>query len=124
LGHYEIICPLHLLLGMLVNARPLSLTITQPDWDRVLAAMQEFAPPWEDGLVVLSPGGQTPTAKRVLARAAELAQNDGEAVEVEHIWAAMCAAETELVQAVLSRLDLSPGVYYAKPGAAPDRGGS
>jgi hypothetical protein len=107
LGHYEIICPLHLLLGLLINARPLALTVAEPTWDRVRRTMQEFAPPWDDGLVVLSPGGQTPTTKRVLVQAMTLAQAAGEAVEVEHIWAAINAVELELVQAVLSRLGLA-----------------
>jgi hypothetical protein len=122
LGHYEIICPLHLLLGLLVNARPLTLAVAEPEWGRVRAAMREFDPPWEDGLVVLSPGGQTPTTKRVLERAAELAQEAGEAVEVEHVWAAINAVEPELVKAVLSRLSLVAEVNAAEPeGVVQDR---
>jgi hypothetical protein len=123
LGHYEIVCPLHLLLGLLVNARPLALAVAEPDWDSVRAAMREFDPPWDSGMVVLSPGGQTPTTKRVLERAAELAQDAGEALEVEHVWSAINAVETELVQAVLSRLGLAPTAGSAERVVAADRGG-
>ena len=45
LGHHEIICPLHLLLGLLLNVRPVSLTVVPPGWAEVKAAMREFAPP-------------------------------------------------------------------------------
>jgi hypothetical protein len=119
LGHYEIICPLHLLLGLLMNARPSALAVPAPEWTCVRAAMQEFAPPWEDGLVALSPGGQTPTTKRVLERAAEMVQGVGEAVDVEHVWAALNAFEAELVQAVLSRLGATPRGGAAEPAAGP-----
>ncbi|HWG47778.1 MAG TPA: hypothetical protein VN688_33755 [Gemmataceae bacterium] len=120
LGHYEIICPLHLLLGLLVNARPSALAVAEPEWDRVRAIMEEFAPPWDDGLVVLSPGGQTPTTKRVLGQATMLAQEAREAVEVKHIWAAINIVEMELVQAVLSRLGLATETSHFTPGTSFD----
>ena len=104
LGHHEIICPLHLLLGILTNVRPASLAVTQLEWGAVQVAMRQFAPPWKSGLVVLSPGGQTPTTKRVVECAASMALDAGEPVEVEHLWAALNAVEPQLVGAVLSRL--------------------
>jgi len=110
LGHYEIIFPLHLLLGLLINARPLSLAIPRPEWESVQASMRTFAPCWGDDLVVLSPGGQTPTTKRILEHAAELAVAAGELLEVEQVWAALNVVESVLVQAVLSRLGLASGV--------------
>jgi hypothetical protein len=88
LGHHEIICPLHLLLALLTNVRPASMPAAEPDWP----AVREFAPPWGD-VVVLSPGGQTPTTKRVLLRAIELAAEDGKPVGVEHVWSALQALE-------------------------------
>jgi hypothetical protein len=121
LGHYEMICPLHLLLGMLINVRPVSLAVPQPEWSDVQTAMREFAPPWDDGLVVLSPGGQTPTTRRVLEQAARRALDAGESVEVEHLWAALIAVESGLVGAVLSRLRLEQEPSIVEPVAPADR---
>jgi hypothetical protein len=105
LGHHEIICPLHLLLALLMHVRPASLAVGDPGWPAVQQAMGEFAPPWGD-VVVLSPGGQTPTTKRVLLRAVELAGAGG-SVQVEHVWSALRELEQELVGAVISRLGLA-----------------
>jgi hypothetical protein len=104
-GHHEIVCPLHLLLALLVNVRPSSLAVAAPSWPSVLEAMGGFTPPWGD-VVVLSPGGQTPTTKRVLSRAIELARAGG-LVQVEHVWSALRELEPELVGAVMCRLGLT-----------------
>ena len=105
LGHHEIVCPLHLLLALLVNLRPTSLAVAPPCWPSVREAMGEFAPPWGD-VVVLSPGGQTPTTKRVLLRAIELT-GAGRPVQVEHVWSALRELEPGLVGAVMCRLGLT-----------------
>jgi hypothetical protein len=103
LGHQEVICPLHLLLGLLINVRPQSLPFGQPSWSVVQEAMAEYAPPWADA-VILSPGGQTPTTKQVLVRAIELAAEAGKPVAVEHVWSALQEQQPQLVAAVMARL--------------------
>lgn len=122
LGHYGVVCPLHLLLGILISARPSWLVVAVPDWDRVRGVMHEVAPPWEEGLAGLSPGAQPPTTKRVLSRAIELASEAGEAVEVQHVWAALSAVEADLVQAVLARLGTASKANGAEQVVAPGAG--
>jgi hypothetical protein len=106
LGHHQVICPLHLLPALLINVRPPCLTADEPDWPTVQEAMREFAPPWGD-VVVLSPGGQTPTPKRVLLKAIELAAEDAKPVEVEHVWSALRESEPGLVAKLFARLGLA-----------------
>lgn len=108
LGHQEVTCPLHLLLGLLINARPRALEVPEPKWSVVQATMKEFAPPWDEGLV-LTPGCQTPATKRVLERAIVLAAEAGEPVDVGHVWAALQEWEPRLVAEVLSRLAAATG---------------
>ena len=89
----------------LPSGRPASLPVAAPCWPSVREAMADFAPPWGD-VAVLSPGGQTPTTKRVLLRAIELA-GAGRPVQVEHVWSALRGLEPELVGAVMCRLGLT-----------------
>src|SRR5689334_19637428 len=88
LGHQSVTCPEHLLLALLSNVRPASLEVPQPPWPAVQEVMQEIDPPWTDG-VVITPGCQTPTTKRVLETAIELAAAEGNPVHVEHVWSAL-----------------------------------
>jgi hypothetical protein len=103
LGHQEVTCPLHLLAALLLHFRPASLQVAIPIWAWVQQVASEFAPPWTDAVVV-SPGGQMATTKRVLGRAIERAKDAGKPVDVEHIWAALQEEEPGLVAAVLARL--------------------
>lgn len=70
--------------------------------------MLEHYPPWGD-VVVLSPGGQTPTAKRILERACQLVAEVGKANEAGHIWLGLQECEPSLVAFVLSKLRPADG---------------
>lgn len=106
LGHYEVILPLHLLLAMLIDVRPTSLSVPQPEWPLVRNRVREFEPPWEDDLCVLSPGGQTPATKRILERAICMAQESEQMVQIEHLWGSICELEPELVGNLFIALDM------------------
>lgn len=107
-GHHEIICSLHLLIGMLTVVRPASLRIPRPTDDAIKSAIAVFAPPWRD-VFVLSPGGQTPWCKRILAQAAKMALNRNEVTEVQHLWEALANLQPELMTTVLSLFDGTAG---------------
>jgi len=106
LGHYEIVLPLHLLLAMLVDVRPASLSVPQPEWNLVQNRMNELEPPWDDDLCVLSPVGQTPATKRILERAICMAQESLQMVEMGHLWGSICELEPDLVTDVLGALSI------------------
>jgi hypothetical protein len=103
LGPQSVTCTEHLLLALLINVRTDSLEVPQPEWSAVQKIMQEIAPPWTDA-VVISPGCQTPRAKRVLETAIELAAAEGKPVHVEHVWSVLRQCESEKVAIMLSRL--------------------
>lgn len=106
LGHQEIIRPLHILAVLLTTVRPASLKFPQPEWAAVKKAMSEVDPPFDEGDVVFSPGGQTPTTKRITLSAKDRAVAEGRPVTTDDFWAALLTHEHDLVSEVMVKLGL------------------
>jgi hypothetical protein len=101
-GHQGVVHSGHLLFVILTNFRPDHLLIG-PKWLDLPGARSEIAPPGF-GEGVVPPDGQTPAAKRVLERAAELASKSGRAVGLDHLWSALQECEGEMVAVMLAKL--------------------
>ena len=99
LGHHEIVTLSHVFFALLPHVHRIPI-------ERVMELAAVEMPPWDDGSVYLSPGGQTPSLKLALQHAINAAQSCDRPVSVRDIWDGLPHGDAETCSHLVGLFEL------------------